>query len=136
MPGREDLRNIVQVFYNGIWGTICDQPPYTKYLYTAADLACTMLGFRRIRSYKTMYRPDHYYGPPLLWNITCPQNATTFRECNSNGWYNVPSYCQAGHNQLYVDCGCKLNLCCIYVIKSPEEKIRSRINHLHIILPT
>ena len=109
VPGNSVDGNIVQVFHDGIWGTICDRPPYTNYLYTAAEAACAILGYGSARIYKTIYRPNHYYGPPMLWNITCNQNATTFEECNSHGWNNVAPYCHKGRDQLFVHCNCKLN---------------------------
>lgn len=116
VPGSNADGNVVQVFYNGIWGTICDQPPYTNYLYTAAEAACSILGYGSTKFYKTMYRPGHYYGPALLWNITCHRNATTFKECNSHGWYNVAPYCHEGHNQLFIQCYRKLAFKC-YILR-------------------
>ena len=77
-----DFRGTVAVYYNGQWGSICDD----SWNYRDADVVCRMLGYER--SYRIFYRA--YYGqapgPILIDQIRCPNNAKDLMDCTHNGW--------------------------------------------------
>ena len=77
-----DYRGTVAVYYNGVWGSICDD----SWSYNDADLVCRMLGFENAR--RIYYRA--YYGtapgPIHLDDLRCSPTDSSLMDCRHNGW--------------------------------------------------
>ncbi|CAI8036273.1 Deleted in malignant brain tumors 1 protein, partial [Geodia barretti] len=74
----------IQIFYNGTWGTVCDD----YWGFSEAEVACHMLGFAdAIRAYSSAY-----FGPApgdiLLDNMRCAGTEHELIECSHNGVFN------------------------------------------------
>jgi len=76
----------VQVYYNGTWGTVCDD----GFQMEEAHMVCISLGYTQA---KKTYGPVHLChknlppcGPILLDDLSCPPKATSVSECDHNGW--------------------------------------------------
>ncbi|EDO39899.1 predicted protein [Nematostella vectensis] len=72
----------VEVFYNGAWGTVCDD------LWDEADasVVCKSLGYPGARSFKTMAYFGRGSGPIVLDNVECRGYEDAIGECPSRGW--------------------------------------------------
>ncbi|XP_013420480.1 neurotrypsin-like [Lingula anatina] len=72
----------VEVFYNGEWGTICDD----NFGMTEADIICRELGFRGAAG----TRANGYYGQGSgrIWidELKCTGNEYNIMECTRNPW--------------------------------------------------
>lgn len=70
-------RGTVEVFHNGMWGTICDD----SWNYRDADVVCRMLGYSS--SYRIYYRAYFGQGQGPIWidQIKCPNGAQSLLEC-------------------------------------------------------
>lgn len=90
---RDDSPNFgrVEIYHNGIWGTICDDHWDIK----DATVVCRMLGFRNAW---TAISFAHYViqrdpatnligtGPIWLDDVACNGNESSLTECNHRGW--------------------------------------------------
>lgn len=96
-----DYSGILQVYYNGTWGTVCGGA--TSNLL--ARHVCVMSGYPYYSAYRTQ-RTTKFLGPTMLTNVSCQGNPSNLLECNSPGWYNVPLQCQNHDQDFYVACSC------------------------------
>ena len=72
----------VEVYYNGEWGTVCDD----GWDLNDAEVVCRQLGFGQAIDATT----DAFYGqgtgPIWLVNVNCSGKETIIRKCSFNGW--------------------------------------------------
>ena len=72
----------VEVFYNGIWGTVCDD----YWDLNDAKVVCRQLGFgRAIKAFK---RAAFGPGNGKIWmdDVTCTGNERSLTVCSHRGW--------------------------------------------------
>lgn len=98
-------KGIVQVFFNGTWGTYCRSTQY----FTTFRKMCQRLGFRSYTSTQAIATNFFGYGPTIVNNIICKGNERTISECNSPGWYNVPQNCKDHSQDLFLQCYSKFD---------------------------
>ena len=78
----------VEIFYNGRWGTICDD----DWDINDARVACRELGYEDVaRALHGSYVPDGT-GPIWLDDVTCTGNEKTLGNCSHRGWGNHNCY--------------------------------------------
>ncbi|KAL5012866.1 hypothetical protein ScPMuIL_011417 [Solemya velum] len=92
----------VEVFYNGTWGTVCDD----GFTNNAAKVVCRMLHFRtdgaRVVTAGTYGSGT---GPILLDDVSCTGTERSIAQCRNHGWYmnncahgeDVGIMCNAGY---------------------------------------
>ncbi|CAH1265180.1 HGF [Branchiostoma lanceolatum] len=72
----------VEVFYNGQWGTVCDD----NFMKEDADVVCRELGFPAA----LQFYPDAYFepgeGPIWLDEVTCTGREISLQFCPNSGW--------------------------------------------------
>ena len=80
--GHESLasRGRVEVFYNGTWGTVCDDYWELK----DANVVCRQLGFARAVAARTFGA----FGQGKIWmdDVRCTGDEISLKECGHNGW--------------------------------------------------
>ena len=76
-------RGRVEIFYNGTWGTVCDDSWNDR----AAAVVCSSLGYVKRRSIILESLP---FGPGTgsihLDNVDCTGDETSLEQCAHNGW--------------------------------------------------
>ena len=82
--GDDDLSGRVEIYYNGIWGTVCDD----FWSLPDAKVVCRQLGYRDAR--QATRNAVHGVGNGIIWldNIMCIGNETELQDCQSNGFGN------------------------------------------------
>ena len=89
--GPQNSSGRVEVYYNGRWGTVCDDD-WDNY---DARVVCRQLGFRFVVK---AYRSAHYglgTGPILLSNVDCSGSESSLFSCRH---YGVGNH-NCGHNE-------------------------------------
>ena len=72
----------VEVFYNGTWGTICDD----LWDLQDADVVCRQLGFEGALSAPGSAAFGHGTGQIWLDDVNCVGNETLISQCRHRGW--------------------------------------------------
>ncbi len=74
----------VEVFYNGKWGTICDD----NWDIEDADVACRQLDFKH--AVKALQGTDVPDGSGTIWldSVDCSGNESSLSSCSHAGWEN------------------------------------------------
>ncbi|EDV28341.1 uncharacterized protein TRIADDRAFT_21345, partial [Trichoplax adhaerens] len=95
------------IFYNGTWGSVCDDYFDLK----AADVACRQLGFTKVRKYYCCSRYNSNITKYWLDDVKCVGNESFLSNCQHRRWgyHNCISDEEAG-----VECEgnwCSANLC-------------------------
>ena len=72
----------IEIFYNGTWGTICDD----GWNMNAAKVACRQLGYNY--SLRVLKRRDVPDGSGQIWldDVKCEGSETRLENCTHNGW--------------------------------------------------
>ena len=90
-PSSSNGTGRVEVFYNGRWGTICDN----YWDINDARVVCRQLGYQyTVRALRGNQVPD---GTGQIWlsSVRCTGSEENLISCSHNGWGNT--YC--GHHQ-------------------------------------
>jgi hypothetical protein len=80
LVGNDNSTGRVEVFYNGQWGTICDD----GFDMTAANVVCRQLGFTRALAFGT----NGNEGSGKIWidDLECQGSEDTIGQCPSSRW--------------------------------------------------
>ena len=96
LQGPSSSRGIgrVEVFYNGQWGTVCDD----GWGFNDARVACRQLGYpNAVRALQGSQVPD---GAGQIWldDVACTGSEQTLASCSHRGWgsHNCRHYEDAG----------------------------------------
>ena len=77
-------RGRVEVFYNGLWGTICD----VQWDIQDATVVCRMLGFRYAIAAPIGARYGAGFGQVWLSRVACSGSERSLAQCRHGGWGN------------------------------------------------
>ncbi|XP_072013340.1 scavenger receptor cysteine-rich domain-containing protein DMBT1-like [Amphiura filiformis] len=80
--GSTDKEGRLEIYYGGIWGTICDD----YFDYDDGTVACKQLGFEVVNQVVTENIYGTGSGPIWLDDIQCAGNETTLSACSHAGW--------------------------------------------------
>ncbi|CAG2240873.1 Antigen WC1.1,Scavenger receptor cysteine-rich domain superfamily protein,Neurotrypsin,Scavenger receptor cysteine-rich type 1 protein M160,Scavenger receptor cysteine-rich type 1 protein M130,Deleted in malignant brain tumors 1 protein [Mytilus edulis] len=86
VDGNNSLEGRVEIYVNGIWGTICDD----GFGDEEASVICGMLGYHNARS--VPYSKAHFgegYGSIVLDDLNCIGTETDIFDCQSDGLFNI-----------------------------------------------
>ena len=82
--GSTDLEGRVQVFYNGTWGTVCND----GWDLNDAQVVCRQLGFGPAVAARS--RAFYGEGNGRIWldDVNCVGTELNIKDCSHNGWGN------------------------------------------------
>ncbi|XP_068130835.1 lysyl oxidase homolog 2 [Hyperolius riggenbachi] len=79
---RKHSEGRVEVYYDGVWGTVCDDD-FSMY---AAHIVCRELGYMEALSWAPSSKYGKGDGPIWLDNVHCTGREKSIADCSSNGW--------------------------------------------------
>ena len=82
VSGPTEYEGRVEVYYNGEWGTVCDD----GWDLSDTEVVCRQLGFGPAIDAKNRAFYGQGRGPIWLSDVNCTGKETTIRECSFNGW--------------------------------------------------
>ncbi|KXJ09767.1 Lysyl oxidase-like 4, partial [Exaiptasia diaphana] len=76
---QSSVEGILQIYYNGVWGTICDD----EWSLASATIACKQLGYQFAVMSKRLGQ-----GPDPIWldNVKCNGDEPSLDKCFHGGW--------------------------------------------------
>ncbi|XP_029768382.1 scavenger receptor cysteine-rich domain-containing group B protein [Terrapene carolina triunguis] len=80
--GRSRCQGRVEIFYNGSWGTVCDD----DWDLVDANVVCHQLGCGHALATPATLTFGHGRGPIFLDNVDCQGREVALSECGSRGW--------------------------------------------------
>ena len=79
---KEDYEGRVEVLYNGVWGTICDD----MWDINDAHVVCRMLGYSLAIQAPSRAAYGQGTGPIWLDNVDCSGHENSLNDCFHRGW--------------------------------------------------
>ncbi|ROI15306.1 Deleted in malignant brain tumors 1 protein [Anabarilius grahami] len=80
--GSDSCSGRVEVLYNGIWGTVCDD----GWDLSDAAVVCREMGCRNVIEAKSAAYFGQGSGQIWMDDVQCAGNESTLKNCSSNGW--------------------------------------------------
>ncbi|KAJ8030424.1 Neurotrypsin [Holothuria leucospilota] len=92
--GSDENEGRVEIFYNGVWGTVCDDY-WSSY---DAKVVCKQLGYGNNGEAVNFARFGRGTGPIWLDDVSCTGYETRLEDCGSRGWgvHNCDHFDDAG----------------------------------------
>ncbi|XP_064424016.1 deleted in malignant brain tumors 1 protein [Latimeria chalumnae] len=84
LNGNHSCEGRVEVFHNGVWGTVCDD----SWDMNDASVVCKQLGCGAAVHYKDSAYFGQGTGPVLLDEVDCSSSESDLFACNTAGWGN------------------------------------------------
>ena len=85
MNGQSDYEGRVEVYHDGVWGTVCEN----GWDIEDATVVCRQLGFP-YGSIQSQNTAEFGQGTGMIWldNVTCSELESRLDECSHNEWGN------------------------------------------------
>nr|XP_014353548.1 PREDICTED: scavenger receptor cysteine-rich domain-containing group B protein-like [Latimeria chalumnae] len=118
--GTHPCEGRVEVFHNGVWGTVCDD----SWDMNDASVVCKQMGCGVAIQYKTYAYFGYGTGPVLLDDVECFGNEPDIFTCSNPGWGNH----DCGHHEdVGVICGVKDSI----YLQSGKHSCEGRVEVFH-----
>lgn len=98
--GSSEREGRVEIFYSGIWGTVCD----TRWTIRHGNVACRQLGYTHA---KAIYGDSWYGGGSgvvLMDVVECQGDESRLVDCSFRGWGIVNDHCTSHARDVSVQC--------------------------------